>query len=99
MTRNEIIIRLRSVEPQLRSSGVAALYLFGSHARGEAGPKSDVDVFVDPVDESAFSLDDFSVTYDALEGALPGIEIGYSTRDGLVPVYRPHIERDAIRVF
>ncbi|MEA2878935.1 MAG: polymerase beta, Nucleotidyltransferase [Hyphomicrobiales bacterium] len=31
----------------LEASGVTALYVFGSLARGEAGQKSDVDVIVD----------------------------------------------------
>ncbi|WP_019906387.1 DNA processing protein DprA [Methylobacterium sp. 77] len=99
MTRADVIARLSSLEPRLRSSGVDALYLFGSHARDEAGAGSDVDVFVDPIDENAFSLTEYSATYDVIEDALPGVEIGYSTRDGLVPVYRAHIERDAIRIF
>ena len=33
--------------PLARQYGVAALYLFGSYARGEATPKSDLDFLVD----------------------------------------------------
>ena len=69
MTRADVILRLRSLEPQLRSCGVAALYLFGSHARDEAGSASDVDMFVDPSDDDAFGLHAFNHTYDLLERA------------------------------
>ncbi|GJE17653.1 nucleotidyltransferase family protein [Methylobacterium marchantiae] len=99
MTREDVIARLSSLEQRLRSSGIAALYLFGSHARDEAAAGSDIDVFIDPADDSVFSLTDYSETYDVIEEALPDVEIGYSTREGLVPVYRARIERDAIRVF
>ena len=36
MKRADVIARLKETEPTLRSFGVAALYLFGSHARDEA---------------------------------------------------------------
>ena len=36
MDRNEVIAKLKAVEPQLRAHGVAALYLFGSYARDDA---------------------------------------------------------------
>jgi predicted nucleotidyltransferase len=44
MRRDEVIAKLKEAEPALKAFGVAALYLFGSHARDEAGPNSDVDV-------------------------------------------------------
>ncbi len=99
MIRAEVIARLKAIEPALRQRGVAALYLFGSHARDEARAGSDVDIFVDPVDDNAFGLMPFMETLAVLEQTFPGIELGYSTRDGNVPCYRPYIEGGAIRVF
>lgn len=99
MTRTEVIARLKTLEPALRQRGVAALYLFGSHARDEARAGSDVDVFIDPADENAFGLTSFMETLAVLKQTFPGIELGYSTRDGIVPCYRPYIEGGAIRVF
>jgi predicted nucleotidyltransferase len=52
MRRDDVIAKLKETEPVLRGFGVAALYLFGSHARDEAGPDSDVDVFVETCRES-----------------------------------------------
>lgn len=99
MTRTEVIAELKTVEPALRQRGVAALYLFGSHARDEARAGSDLDVFVDPADENAFGLTSFTETLAVLQQTLPGIELGYSTRGSIVPCYRPYIEDGAIRIF
>jgi predicted nucleotidyltransferase len=99
MNRTEIITKLRSVEPALRAHGVGALYLFGSYARDEAAPASDVDVFVDPASEAFYGLDHYMGALEALQDALPGVEIGYSTRDGLSKYIRPDVERLAVRVF
>ena len=38
---------LRSHEAELRKAGVKSLELFGSVVRGEAGPKSDLDILVE----------------------------------------------------
>ena len=44
MDRETAISSLRAHEAELRAMGVSALALFGSVARGEAGPDSDVDL-------------------------------------------------------
>ena len=99
MGRNEIIDKLKAVEPELRAHGVAALYLFGSHARDEGRENSDIDVFVDKAPGRKFGLDAFMGAYVVLKNAFPGVEIGYTTREGLVDCYRPYIEHGAIRIF
>jgi predicted nucleotidyltransferase len=53
MDRQSIITRLRAHEAELRSAGVQSLSLFGSTARGDAGPASDVDVAVRLSDDFA----------------------------------------------
>jgi predicted nucleotidyltransferase len=45
-TRAEIVRLIRSHESDVRAHGVASLNLFGSVARDEAGPNSDVDLLV-----------------------------------------------------
>jgi hypothetical protein len=47
MTRDEAIRRLRERRADLERLGVEHLYLFGSTARDEARPDSDVDLFFD----------------------------------------------------
>jgi uncharacterized protein len=46
MERQSLIQTLRAHEAELRRAGVQSLSLFGSAARGDAGPDSDVDVVV-----------------------------------------------------
>lgn len=59
MTVEETIARLRVLEPELRSRGVNALFLFGSRARGDPGPESDIDLFFD--DDPTWPMSYFSV--------------------------------------
>jgi predicted nucleotidyltransferase len=100
MRRDEVIAKLRETEPALKAFGVAALYLFGSHARNEAGPNSDIDVFVDVAPGAAFGLRPYRGAFRVLEDAFEHkAEIGYSTRDGLSPYVRADVEQQAVRIF
>jgi hypothetical protein len=98
MRRDDIIAKLKEVEPALRAHGAAGLYLFGSHAQDDAGPNSDVDVFIDKDMSRKFGFDEFMDIYFLLQKCL-GPKVDYGTRDGLHPVARPEIEREAIRIF
>jgi predicted nucleotidyltransferase len=98
MKRDEAIAKLKEAEPVLRRFGVAALYLFSSHARDEARPESDVDVFVDPVADDKFGFIPFMDAYETLQKAV-GENVDYVTRTGLHPLLRHDIEREAIRIF
>ena len=44
MNKDDVIAALRSHQAELNSAGVLSLSVFGSVARGEAGPESDVDL-------------------------------------------------------
>jgi uncharacterized protein len=98
MRRDAIVAKLKEAEPALRAHGAAALYLFGSHARDEARPDSDVDVFIDKDPSRKFGFDEFMDIYLLLQERLGG-DVDYGTREGLHPVLRPDIEREAVRVF
>ena len=53
MDRDQILARLRDHAPDLRRHGVVRAALFGSVARGEARPDSDIDIDIDiPVEVS-----------------------------------------------
>jgi predicted nucleotidyltransferase len=98
MKREDVIAALKETEPRLWGFGVAALYLFGSYARGEAGPDSDVDVFIDKDESRPFGFDEFMDTYLLLQNRL-GDNVDYGTREGLHPLLRAGIEQEAVRVF
>jgi predicted nucleotidyltransferase len=68
--RERIIALLQTHADDLRSRGVVRLALFGSTARGEAGPSSDVDLLieVDPKVNSPWSTSPASSVSCALLG-------------------------------
>ncbi len=98
MRRAEIIAQLKQIEPALRAFGVGGLFLFGSHARDAAGPTSDIDVFVDPANETTFDFVRYMDAYEALKDVV-GESLDYGTRNGLHPLMRSNIEREAVKVF
>ena len=61
----ELIARLRPLVAVLRARSVAALYLVGSRARGEARSDSDVDLLVDPDPRARFHLLDLAAVQHA----------------------------------
>jgi predicted nucleotidyltransferase len=95
MSREELVALLRSRAQDLRRLGVASLDLFGSLARGEANPASDVDLLVEF--EGGASFDRYMDLKFFLEGLLSR-RIDLVTRAALRPGMRPVIEREAIRV-
>jgi hypothetical protein len=74
---------------------VKSLALFGSVARDEAGPESDVDVLVEF--DGAATYDRYCDLRFYLEDLLTS-RIDLVTSDGLRTRIRPYVERDAIRV-
>jgi len=79
----------------LRSFGVRSLRLFGSVARGEADPGSDVDLLVDFEDTPTFS--GFMQLKFFLEELL-SCRVDLVTEKGLRERVRPYVEMDAVRV-
>lgn len=99
MDRSEIIRRLKSVEPKLKERGVGALFLFGSHARGDASGNSDVDLFVDPANDDFYRLEAYMGAFRDISDALGGMDVGYATRDALSPYIRDKAVSQSIRIF
>jgi len=97
--RDAVLAALRAREAELRAVGVAALYLFGSAARGDATAGSDVDLFLDQADPRSFDLFDLVDVGERIGEALGGVRVDLATRGSLHPVLRPTIETSAVRVF
>jgi predicted nucleotidyltransferase len=91
----------RLIEPEkeaLRAKGVAALYVFESVARGEAGAGSDVDFFIDLEPDARFSIIDLVGVKDDLSERL-GVAADLHTRSGLHWRIRDKVLSQAVRVF
>ena len=78
-----------------RDFGVARLALFGSAARDELRPESDIDVLVDFDGPATFER--YFGLKDRLEQAL-GRPVDLVTSRGLKPRARAQVERDLVRV-
>ena len=82
-------------EDEIRALGVRGLWLFGSTARGEAGPSSDLDLLVEF--EGSCSYAQYSALRFFHED-LFGQQVDPGLAEGLRPGVRPYVERDAVRV-
>ena len=97
MNRDQAIALIKRIEPAIRAMGVTALYLFGSTARNEAKPTSDVDIFFERDLTRKFSFIELGRMERLLEGALE-TKVDLAPRECLHPVLKADIERSAIRV-
>ncbi|MFP5286312.1 MAG: nucleotidyltransferase family protein [Thermoanaerobaculia bacterium] len=95
MTRDDVLATLAAHREELRQFDVTSLRLFGSVARGEASPGSDVDLLVSFRKTPTFS--GYMKLRIFLEDLL-GRKVDLITESGLRDRVRPSVERDAIRV-
>lgn len=98
MKKAEAIERLKQQADAIRALGATSLYLFGSVARDEAGPESDLDLFIDYDQDRKFSLIDLVGIKLFLEDELSA-DVDVTTRDSLHPRLKHKIEISAIRIF
>lgn len=96
--RATVIDQLRPIEQRLRARGVRALYLFGSVARDEAEPGSDVDLLFDHDPASGFSLFTQAELSEELSERM-GTRVDLIALDGLRASFRSRVAGDLIRVF
>ena len=97
MDRERIIATLRSHAVDLRRLGASRLFLFGSVARGEAGPASDVDLFFD-FEDTRFSLVELVALRRRLSELVQG-PVDVMSRGSIHPKLRADIESAAVQVF
>ncbi len=95
MTREEVQRRLSEHRRELAQLAVRSLDIFGSVARGEATPGSDVDLLVEF--DRSIGLFHFFRVQRRLEQIL-GCGVDLVMRDAVKPQLRDRIFRDAIRV-
>jgi len=98
MTREQIIAVLRQHQAELHALGVVRLSLFGSVARGEHGPESDVDIAAhfDPAAE----LSGFDIAgIEARLTEILGCEVDLVEEPVRRPSLKRALERDRVDAF
>lgn len=94
----DVLQRLREREADLRDKGVDALWVFGSVARGDARPDSDIDLLIDFAPDAEPSLLTLSSLQLDLADAL-GRPVDLGERRALNPRVAEAAEREMVRVF
>jgi len=92
MTRDELLTKLRELKPWLASRGIGRVRIFGSYARDEARPDSDIDLIVEMTRPLGF---DFFRIEEELSRRL-GAKVEMATESSLHRIVRPHALTDAI---
>ena len=98
MTREQVIAVLKAHEKELRGRGVRRIGLFGSVARGEARPDSDIDILIELDPGTSISLFDYAGLKLYIADLFP-TPVDVVNRDALKPWVRPPAETDAVYAF
>jgi uncharacterized protein len=93
VTRDEILATIRAHESELHDFGVSELALFGSFARGDAAPDSDIDFIVE-LEEKSF--DNYMGVRELLERLFER-RIDLVIKSTIKPRLKERILREAVR--
>ena len=98
MDRESIIARLRENEAALRARGIVHAALFGSRARGDNRPDSDIDILIEIAPDSVQDI----YAYAGLKAAVAAIfaeRVDVTNRNFLKPFVKPLADNEAIYAF
>ncbi len=102
MDREHVIARLRTLEPELKAAGVLSASLFGSVARGDHRPDSDVDIAVRLGKDFSTGGFDYFGRLDDLETRLShllGVKVDVVAEPVRKQRMQLEIDRDRARLF
>jgi predicted nucleotidyltransferase len=98
MNRETVIATLRAHEPELRNRGVLHAALFGSVARDEATPVSDIDILVDIDPDAHIGVYEYVAITHYLSDLFP-VRVDVANSRKLKRHVKPGAERDAVYAF
>jgi uncharacterized protein len=98
MDRQDIIARLRNNEAALRDRGVRHAALFGSRARGDGRPDSDVDIMIEVDPTARIGIYEYVAIKEYIAGLFDG-RVDVVRRDRLKPYVQPAAVEDAVYAF
>src|SRR5215475_1148136 len=98
MTRDDIIAAIRRNADSIRGKGVSKLALFGSRARDDYRPDSDIDVLVEIEPDASFSLLNLIDVEHIIEDAT-GLQAQATVRRSMPSQFAQRIADDIVEVF
>ena len=98
MRRDQIIAVLTELRPAFEAEGVTHLALFGSRARGDNRPDSDIDLLIDVAPESRFSILNL-VGVEQIVSDTTGMAANAFMRRSLEDRFRTSIAGEIVPVF
>ena len=98
MLRDDIVATIRAAAPALRGEGVTSVAIFGSRARGDARPDSDLDVLIEVAPDARFSMLDL-IGVEHIIRDVTGLEVQATMRRSLEPHMAARIADDIIEIF
>jgi predicted nucleotidyltransferase len=96
--RNNVAAKLSELRPALEAKGIRHSYLFGSVARGDDGPGSDIDIILDLDPERHIDIFDFVDLREFLAEKL-GRNVDVGTRRSLFPGRHDQIIAELFEIF
>jgi predicted nucleotidyltransferase len=98
LSREELVSKLRALRPFFEREGVTRMTLFGSRARGDPRPDSDVDLIIEVDPKAKFSLLDLVGVGHIVDDHF-GLKGDIQMRRSLRPYLADEAGRDGIDVF
>lgn len=98
LSREELVSKLRALRPLFEREGVTRITLFGSRARGDNRPDSDVDLIIEVDPKAKFSLVELAGVGLVVEDNL-GLPASVVMRRSAKPAMLAAAERDGVTVF
>jgi predicted nucleotidyltransferase len=98
LDREELIAELQRLRPAFEREGVKHMALFGSRARRDNRPDSDVDLLIEVDNSKKFSLLELAGVYGIIEDEL-GLESSLVMRRSLEEDFKQRVATDEVGVF
>jgi len=98
MQQADLVKSLAALRPQLEAEGVQHLALFGSRARGDHRPDSDIDLLVEVPEKNRFSILNLIGVEHIVSDNL-GITTNAVMRRGLQERFAASIAPDIVEIF
>ena len=98
MERSELVSKIKALQPRLEAEGVDHVALFGSRARGDNKPASDVDLLIEVDSARLFSLLDLIGVEHLVEEAT-GVSANALMRRSLKRDFATAISKDIVEIF